>query len=143
MKVRSSMLFPLLVCCISLFGQDGQLVPFEWGNKGKLMVPPGYKVKVWNYKEGTVTYLRYADSSEIFLHHGFMMRVPILQGGRYREERSTDSGGLHTRSGKMKQGLQCWREDQYKVYLNVGYQGVPATKVAQFDKALDSITLNQ
>jgi hypothetical protein len=143
MRFQSLILFAVATWCSVALGQGNQLVPFTWGTVGTLMVPAGFKLKIWDYREGTVTYLRYPDSSEIFLHHGFMMRIPILQGSRYRQEKSNNANGHHTRAGNMKNGTQRWREDQYKVSLNVGYQGVSIGKQALFDQTLDSITFKR
>ena len=84
--------FPLIV--LAQESKQG-LEPFIWKYgrvvHGRLWVPPGFKEETRNYKEGIVTYLRYADSSYIMLQHGGMFRVPMFDEPEYNLQATAEA----------------------------------------------------
>jgi hypothetical protein len=140
-------LFMMVLAASAAYGQEA-LVPFTWKSLsgqmiGTLRVPPGFKIRTWNYREGFITYLSYPDSSEIFLHTGSMMRVPILQGDEYIVSSEIRSSKPKVRIGVQRANPKAhWREDQHNVFLNIGFERVPSARLDQFNAAMDSFHSN-
>jgi hypothetical protein len=81
---------------------------------GRLNVPAGFKLENYDYREGIVTTLHYADGSRITLQSGGMFRIPLFQGPEYVLISSTDLDEKIVRSGRSANGELCWREDNYR-----------------------------
>lgn len=120
---------------------------------GRLHVPKGFKIELYDDQEGVVTTLRYEDGSCITLQSGGTFRLPLFQGEEYVLIASADLEGKTVRIGRLTNGEFCWREDNYKPKQvmtrkhfstlalfppNVGYSNVPAARRSEFDRALDS-----
>jgi hypothetical protein len=119
---------------------------------GRLTVPAGFAVETYNYREGIVTTLRYADGASVVLQSGGMYRVPMFQDPDHKLTSSTELVAKTVRVGQMAGSTLCWREDNFNpqkvtgksVSLlalfppNVGYARVPQARRAEFDHALDS-----
>ena len=91
---------------------------FVWrhGNQiiGRLSVPKGPAVEVYDYREGIVTTLRYQDGASIVLQVGGMYRLPLFQDPEYKLVSSTESDAKTVRIGRSEGGELNWREDNYK-----------------------------
>ncbi len=147
---------PIIATFAALFAP--QATPgneFVWQNRdhiiGRLTVPTGFAIETDDYREGTVTTLRYADGATIVLQSGGMYRVPMFQDS---DHKLTSSKELATKTIRVGQigSERCWREDNFKprkvtgksVSLavlfppNVGYTRVPRVRRGEFDRALDS-----
>ncbi|HVP45398.1 MAG TPA: hypothetical protein VMT32_02400 [Bryobacteraceae bacterium] len=120
---------------------------------GRLSVPPGFTSKTLDYIEGIVTTLRYADGAFINLQSGGNLVLPMFQAPEHRLVTATDLRGKTIRVGRSAKSALCWREDNFKqekmggkaaVWTfppNIGYASVPLKKRAEFDRALDSFSL--
>jgi hypothetical protein len=146
----------LAVIALASLIQVTAAADFVWNHGGvrigRLNVPAGFKIEIYDYREGVVTTLRYEDGSCITLQSGGMFRLPLFQGKEYAVISSTDLDGKTVRTGRSASGELCWREDNYKPKKatgkhisilalfppNVGYSNVPATRRSGFDHALDS-----
>jgi hypothetical protein len=130
---------------------------FVWrrGNQiiGRLSVPKGKRVEVYDYLEGVVTTLRYQDGAYIMLQAGSMYRLPLFSDPEYKLISSTERDTKTTRVGQCGSGKLNWREDNYKpkkligerppnVFAwptpNIGYANVSSDRKSEFDNALDS-----
>jgi hypothetical protein len=149
----------LLAMAAALVAEGPQIATqtFIWkhGNQiiGRLSVPVGPAVEVYDYREGIVTTLRYRDGSSIVLQVGGMYRVPLFQEPDYKLVSSTESDTKTVRIGRSGDGDLHWREDNYKPkklvggtgssYFaawppNIGYSRVRAERQAEFDNTLNS-----
>jgi hypothetical protein len=120
---------------------------------GRLSVPQGFTSKTWNYLEGIVTTLRYADGAFINLQSGGNFVLPMFQAPKYRLASSPDLASKTIRVGCSAKPTLCWREDNFKQENisgkatawsfppNIGYASVPLKRRAEFDRALDSFAL--
>ena len=119
---------------------------------GRLNVPKGFMTETYDYREGIVTTLRYADGSFIVLQAGGMYRVPLFQDKEHRLVSSKELSAKTVRIGRFVDTSLCWREDNYKrgklnadavgwfalFPPNIGYGKVSPTQRAEFDRSLDS-----
>lgn len=119
---------------------------------GRLRVPAGFKVEVYDYREGTVTTLHYADGADIVLQVGGMYRIPMFQDQVHELITSRESPEKVVRTGRFRDTQLRWREDNYRPRKlvgrdlslmqvfppNVGYRGVSPSRRAEFDDAMDS-----
>lgn len=110
----------LVTMAATLFAEEpqGSAQTFIWkhGSQiiGRLSVPPGAAVEVYDYREGFVTTLRYRDGASIVLQVGGMYRVPLFQEPDYKLVSSTESDTKTMRIGRSGGGELRWREDNYK-----------------------------
>ena len=129
---------------------------FVWRSSGhtigRLTVPPGFTVEIYNYREGVVTTLHYTDGAFIVLQSGGMYRLPMFRDSEHKLTSSTELAAKTTRLGQIAGSTLCWREDNFKPKKvsgeslslsavfppNVGYANVPQARRAEFDQALDS-----
>jgi len=139
---------------VVLLGSQGPEFIWTHGGQtiGRLKAPQGYSSETYNYREGIVTKLRYADGSYIILQCGLMYRVPLFQDQENRLISSIDLAKKTIRIGKYVTSRLRWREDDYKprkpvgegvslltpIAPNIGYANVRPEKRDEFDKALDS-----
>lgn len=119
---------------------------------GRLSVPKGSTVEVYDYREGIVTTLHYKNGAYIVLQVGGMYRLPLFQDPEYKLISSTEKDSKTTRVGRFANGELRWREDNYKPEKvkvkrfsllaiwapNIGYAKVSDSQQAEFDKSLDS-----
>jgi TonB family protein len=147
---------PIIATFAALFAS--QATPgneFVWRNRdhiiGRLTVPTGFVIETDDYREGTVTTLRYSDGATIVLQSGGMYRVPMFQDSDHKLTSSKELAAKTIRVGQIG-SERCWREDNFKprkvtgksVSLavlfppNVGYTRVPRVRRGEFDRALDS-----
>ncbi len=117
-----------------------------------MTVPTGFAIETYDYREGMVTTIRYTDGASIVLQSGGMYRVPIFQDSNHKLTSSTDLAMKTIRVGQIAGSTLCWREDNFKSNNvtgkdlslralfppNIGYTGVPESRRAEFDNALDS-----
>ncbi|WP_321473593.1 energy transducer TonB [uncultured Paludibaculum sp.] len=129
---------------------------FVWAPAGKvigrLRVPPGFKTEVYNYREGFVTTLHFADGASLVLQAGGMYRIPMFQGNNYALMGSSDVPKKTIRTGRIRGTRLLWREDNYHASPlvgsnlsifqilppNIGYHHVAPSRRAEFDEAMDS-----
>lgn len=142
---------------LMMYGQKNQeqdlLVTFTWKWHTTifttLQVPAGYKEETENYKEGIITYLRYADGSYIILHRGGMMSLPLLKEPKYGVSKIEELDDRISRQGKMQNTDLFWREDKLKrsdgkgnglqlLSPNIAFSNVPKNRVELFNQSLNS-----
>jgi hypothetical protein len=147
----------LLLTMAALFAEPQSATEaFVWKHHnqiiGRLSVPRGPAVEVYDYREGVVTTLRYRDGASIALQAGGMYRFPLFQSPEYRLVSSTEGDTKTVRIGRSGEGELHWREDNYKPkkvtdprfsYLaiwppNIGYSNVRSERQLEFDTALNS-----
>jgi hypothetical protein len=119
---------------------------------GRLNVPAGFVLDVYDYREGVVTTLHYPNQAFIILQAGGMHRVPLFQDPEYKLISSTEQESKTIRVGSFVASKFWWREDNFKPPKypskassiltlfppNVGYSRVPGALRAEFDRALNS-----
>ena len=126
--------------------QNGEFITYTWAVAGdtiaRIEVPKGFKENNWEYGEGIVTNLTYADSSYIVLHFGFNMSLPFLKSPEhliYNEEKKSDRT---IRYGRIQHTKLCWREENlYPIPINIAFSRVPANKLKTFERSLASIII--
>jgi hypothetical protein len=148
----------LVTMAATLVAEEPQVATqtFIWkhGNQiiGRLSVPPGAAVEVYDYREGIVTTLRYRDGASIVLQVGGMYRLPLFQEPDYKLVSSIESDTKTVRIGRSGAGELRWREDNYKArklagtgssYFagwppNIGYSRVRSDRQVEFDNMLNS-----
>jgi hypothetical protein len=151
-RLRVALATPAAVTLV----RDARGEQFVWKCRGyligRLNVPGGFAVEVYDYREGVVTTLHYADGSFVVLQAGGMYRIPLFQDPEHKLLSSTEQETKTTRAGKFVNSELCWREDNFKPRKhkskvpsililfppNIGYGKVPLARRAEFDRALDS-----
>jgi hypothetical protein len=121
---------------------------------GEIDVPAGFTADTWNYTEGIVTTLKYADGSSILLQKGFMYRIPMFQDAEDILDSTKEQATKTIRRGHYKGKTDRWGEVDYKspvktvqpgffgaVAPNLGYAHVPRKKAKEFADALLSFRL--
>jgi hypothetical protein len=153
-------LFVLVNCNLACQKQIVKsMVSYTWEYKGEIhgtiLIPPGFEAETQNYREGIITYLRYADSSCIVLQHGGMYRVPMFQEAQYVISKTEERTDRTVRTGSIQGTEYLWREDNMKripvpttpgklhplFYLyppNIAYDKVPKNRASLFNEALNS-----
>jgi hypothetical protein len=118
----------------------------------RLTVPTGFAIQTYDYREGIVTTLRYADEASIVLQSGGMYPVPMLQNSDHKLTSSTELAVKTIRVGQIAGSTLYWREDNFKPSKvtgkdlsirglfppNIAYTRVPQSRRADFDHALNS-----
>jgi hypothetical protein len=158
----STVAFLLLVSGFPLQKAEHSLPPktetFTWryGSSvlGEIDVPAGFSADTWNYREGIVTTLKYADGSSIVLQKGFMYRIPMFQDAEDVLDSTEQQTARTMRRGHYKGKTNRWGEVDYKspvktsqpgflgaVGPNLGYANVPRKKAKEFADALESFRL--
>lgn len=155
---RSLRILLLVTVVLTLAGEAQQVATesFVWrqGRQiiGRLTVPKGFRLEVYDYREGTVTTLRYKNGAYIVLQVGGMYRIPLFDGREYNLLSSTERDNRTVRTGRAANAELYWREDDYHhkriggerfSWLalwppNVGYAKVAREQRPEFDRALDS-----
>jgi hypothetical protein len=158
--LRESRLLLITAAALVLAAQTPQSPTenFIWkaGNHaiGRLSIPKGFSVELYDYREGTVTTLRYRNGAHIVLQVGGMYSLPLYQGPEYKLISLREEESKTTRLGRFADSELRWREDDYKAKKvegrqfsllaiwapNIGYAKVTHDQQAEFDKALDSFT---
>lgn len=105
-----------------------------------IQVPVGFHLlSEWEYGEGKVTTLRWADSSTVVLHFGGLMHLPFLGPPRYILTDSTTDRDGYTLKGRVVGTDLWWREVQlHEGWYNIAYYDVPPDRVKLFDTMFES-----
>jgi len=130
-------IFSIAVCP----AKSKNLKSFKWKIKNKivgtLLVPSGYKLHNNYYGEGIFTSLSYKDSSEIFLHFGGDISLPIVRDDIIVNDSVSNKCGKG-RKGLLKNKNLYWREDNHPCLINIGYLDVHPEMKIEFEKSIDS-----
>jgi hypothetical protein len=94
----------------------GKSFVWQYGGRtiGRLTVPTGYTIETYDYREGIVTTLRYADGAAIVLQSGGLYRLLMFQNSDRKFTSSTEVAVRIIRVGQIAGSTLCWRDDNFK-----------------------------
>jgi hypothetical protein len=146
------MVYSIIILSLSMFlsGKsvegNGEILTFTWAVAGdtiaRIEVPKGFKESNWEYGEGIVTNLTYADSSYIVLHYGLDISLPLLKSPEHLIYNEVKKSNRTIRYGRVQHTKLRWREESlYPVPINIAFSRVPANRLKTFERSLASIVI--